>query len=152
MTDRPKERWFNWKFLLVLFALLALIYVLFSAVESVQANSVKDAQNTQLIKTNDQLIATAVIERKEAAKERRELLEYTKDLAQRQRAILQYLSRHGIELPARLLSPVPAPSFTRTVTSSKPPKGTAGHSSSKPTHGKGHPKHSTGHHKGRHKK
>lgn len=62
------------------------------------------------------------------------LVAYTKAVGDREQAILAYLHQHGIKLPARLITVIPAPAIVQAPS----PRVVTGQASK--SHGKGHKK------------
>lgn len=99
----------DWQFwtALSLFALVA--WLVSSSFIALEQSKEKDERIDTLIAGLRHQEEVAADERLRAANERAALLEYTKALAQRQRQIMSYLNVHGVDLPVRLLEPIPAP-------------------------------------------
>lgn len=109
----------DWRFLVSLALVLLVFSLIFSGWTSVKQNEIKDDRIQELIVLSQDKDDQAARDRAVAAKYQAELLSYTKKLAERQFDILAYLRRHGIVLPARLISVIEAPQIPRSIS---PPK------------------------------
>lgn len=123
---------FDWRFWLTLSLALMVLYLAYLGMVGVEESHEKDARIDALIASTEAKDAAAQLERRAASRERRiiannqdALLDYTRSLAERQVALLEYLHRHGIEIPARFTEPVKAPVLHDPSGSptSKPPSG-----------------------------
>jgi hypothetical protein len=180
------RRTVDWRFLLALAFALMVSYLAYAGWAGIEESKDKSTRIDTLIDAVHDREQVIELERTAAARERRRLLynqrllvDYTKSLADRQAALLEYLHRHGIEIPARFSAPVAPPVIRGTST--PPPaqspsgdhsrtdrprhhggvtnNGHQGHTGNPPAGGPGNsenapghnkpPKHHRGHHRGR---
>lgn len=113
----------------IILCLIAMVsWLVFSGFQNASEASTRDRQNTALIDQNRGLIAEiqtdsadAAAERARAATNQYLLLEYTKQLAARQDSLLSYLRAHGIKLPTRYVTVIPAPILRTVIVAPKAP-------------------------------
>lgn len=98
MTAR--SRTFDWRFLAMLAFLLMVGYLVLTGVVAIQQNAEKGRQI-------DSLIATAREDRADANRQQLVLLERLNTYDARQRALLAWLRKNGIDIPTRFIE-VPA--------------------------------------------
>lgn len=106
----------DWKFWLALSLAIMVGYLSFVGYAAVQDGREKDRQINALIRTAETKDASAArrdaaasAERAVAAENQRALLDYTKALAGRQHALLEWLRANGIDIPVRFVREIPAP-------------------------------------------
>jgi hypothetical protein len=112
VDSRPKI--FDWRFLMACTGLIIVVYFVFVGIRAtMQVDSLVHA-NENLSSVNDRQFIEARKERREAAKERAQILRYIEALTERQRKIYQFMLNEGIKLPEELLDPIPAPELNNT--------------------------------------
>lgn len=106
----------DWKFWLSMTLAMCVGYLAFIGYAAVQDGREKDRQINALIRTAkekdraaERRDALAARERIAAAEAQEALLAYTRSLANRQRAVLAYLRRNGVDLPVRLVEGIEPP-------------------------------------------
>lgn len=105
----------DWRFWIALSLCMLVLWLIMSSFIALSQSKEKDERIDTLISGLRHQEEVAANERLRAANERAALLEYTKALAQRQRQIMSYLNLHGVDLPVRLLEPIPAPRVKGSV-------------------------------------
>ena len=128
-----RRRLVDWRLFAAVGFLLLVSYVAWSGVQGHKDSEAKSDQVAALIAALKEQAEDAAVDRTTAAQGQRALLDdvegligYTKALAGRQDAILDYLRVHGIHLPTRLVTAVPPPRIVTVPrggqhTSSRPP-------------------------------
>lgn len=104
-----RHRTFDWRFFVALAFAMMVAYFVYVGYSGVKSSEAKDNRVDALLAEVHEQDVTAAHERERAADNQQALLDYTKALAARQRSLLTYLQRHGIEIPNRYLVAVPAP-------------------------------------------
>jgi hypothetical protein len=151
-----RRHFFDWRLALSLALLLLVGYLVFAGIETTRDNRAKgeriDALVTELQRQRDDAEAdqrTAAAERAELLAGQHQLEAQYDLLIQRQAALLAYLRRHGIDVPARFIvthsitttgPTTQRPSSRRSPATSSPSPATVGKSGKVP-HGKSKRKH-----------
>ncbi|GAB2970359.1 hypothetical protein [Nocardioides montaniterrae] len=144
--------WTAWSASAILVIGILLGLLGWAVVSTQHASDRRDRQIASLIQAVRDSDHDAARDRRTAAQNQRLLLDYTKALADRQDALLTYLRAHGIHVPARFITEVPAPRIVTIHPHRGPsPKHSGGGTSSRsprPT-GPGKSGHAPGHRKHR---
>lgn len=101
MIERP--RIFDWRFLAMLAFLLMVSYLVLTGVTAIQQNAEKGRQIDSLIAAGERANADATRQRDDLLAAQRRLLSRLDAYDARQRALLAYLRRHGIDIPTRFV-------------------------------------------------
>lgn len=109
MRTRTFFRGLDHKTIVALIALLVVCFAMWRLVQQQHDIADRGRQIDSLIATVRQGERDAAHDRDIAAQNQRALLEYTKALATRQDALLAWLRAHGIRLPSRYVTTIPAP-------------------------------------------
>lgn len=104
-----RRRLLDWRLCAAIGALLLVGYVVWSGFDAAHRADVAIATMQEHDHDAAQDRAAAAEDRRTAAENQKALLDYTAALAARQDALLAYLRAHGVHLPQRLVTVVPAP-------------------------------------------
>lgn len=108
------------------------VFLVFVSTKSVLDSNEKDHQIDALLEQIEHNSDAAAQERRRAARNQTALLNYTKELADRQADLLDYLHRHGIEIPQRFLTGVRAPRIVDPATGQPVPRDRSRHHNTAP--------------------
>lgn len=124
MKTRPRI-FADWRFVVSLAFLLMVGYLVLTGVQAIQQNAEKSRQIDALITASHRADDAATRQRDELLTAQRHLLSRLDAYDARQRALLAYLRRHGIDIPTRF---VDAPVIRQSSGSglSRPGGGTPG--------------------------
>jgi len=111
--DHSLHRTLDWRFLATLAFLLMVAYLVLTGVTAIQQDAKKDRQI-------DALIATAREDRAEAAEQQLVLLRRIDAYDARQRSLLAWLRRNGIDIPTRFVEVPATPAGRRPATPNPP--------------------------------
>lgn len=103
MSDHSLRRTLDWRFLAMLAFLLMVAYLVVTGVSAIQQNSEKGHQIDALITAAQQADADATRQRDDLLAAQRVLLSRIDAYDARQQALLQYLRKHGIDIPTRFV-------------------------------------------------
>lgn len=121
----------NWRTIITVIATLVAVLIY----SNIEASSNEQAKQNSI----NSLTATQAVLLQEVTgltQDVGNLVTYTRAVGEREQAILAYLNQHGIKLPARLVTQIPAPKIIRLPSTS--PRVVTGQASK--SHGKGHKK------------
>lgn len=97
------RRTFDWRFLAMLAFLVMVCYLVLTGVTAIQQNAEKGHQIDALISAAAEQDAAASQERAELRGTQKQLLHRLTAYEQRQRALLEWLREHGIDIPKRFI-------------------------------------------------
>lgn len=115
-TDRSIKTTLGWRFWVAMSLFLLVLWLICSSFIALDQSREKDQRIDALIEGIRQQEEIAAEERLAASKERADLLQYTKALADRQRSLLAYLREEGVDIPLRFLKPLEAPRIVSSPT------------------------------------
>jgi hypothetical protein len=101
MSERPRT--FDWRFLAMLAFLLMVGYLVLTGVVAIQQNAEKGRQIDALISASQQADRSATRQRDALLASQRRLLSRLDSSEAQQRALLEYLRRHGVDIPTRFI-------------------------------------------------
>lgn len=111
MSDRKPRLFADWRFAISLAFLLMVGYLVLTGVSAIRQDAEKGRQIEALIASGRQADAEARRERDHLLTAQHRLLVRIDAYDARQRALLAYLRKHGVEIPTRF---VQAPSFVKS--------------------------------------
>lgn len=111
IKDRVKQT-VDWRLCVSAALMLAMVFIVYNAMQIQQANRVKTDRIGVLIQNLQDESSAAARDRADAERIRILLLNYTQAQAAQLADLLRYLNAHGIHIPIRYLTPVQAPRIT----------------------------------------
>ena len=117
MSERPRL-FADWRFLAMLAFLLMVGYLVLTGVVAIQQNAEKGRQIDALVTASHRADADATRQRDALLDSQRRLLARLDAYDARQRALLAYLRKHGVEIPTRFIEAPVTPGGGGSVTRS----------------------------------